>query len=154
MRRDGSLEQDSDLKDFSLGFTQGPTSFDFVDVGYAKERADMKIKGEPQTASVRLRFERPRSTDENPAEATKWHLRNVNCKQIVLGISHDSGYAPFLDEILRNEETRRRISILEVGRLSLPNSPVPSLLDPRCERRRVKSTWLADRMGKGLSHRP
>jgi len=47
------------------------------------------------------------------AEATKWNLRNVNCKQIVLGISHDAGYAPFLDEVLRDDETRRRITILE-----------------------------------------
>lgn len=30
---------------------------------------------------------------------TRWNLRNHNCKQILLGISHDAGYAPFLDEI-------------------------------------------------------
>jgi len=47
------------------------------------------------------------------AEATRWHLRNINCKQVILGISHDAGYAPFLDEVLRDEETRRRITILE-----------------------------------------
>ncbi len=46
-------------------------------------------------------------------EATRWHLRNINCKQAILGISHDAGYAPFLDEVLRDEETRRRITILE-----------------------------------------
>ena len=46
MRRDGCLDQDADLKDFTLGFTQGLASFDFVDVGYGKERADSKIKGE------------------------------------------------------------------------------------------------------------
>ncbi len=45
MRRDGSLELETDLKDFSLGFTQGKASFDFVDVGHGKERADSKIKG-------------------------------------------------------------------------------------------------------------
>lgn len=46
-------------------------------------------------------------------ETTKWNLRNYNCKQIILGISHDAGYAPFLDEILRDESTRRRITIIE-----------------------------------------
>jgi hypothetical protein len=46
-------------------------------------------------------------------EITKWHLRNLNCKQIILGISHDSGYAPFVDEILQDEGIRRRITILE-----------------------------------------
>jgi hypothetical protein len=45
MRRDGSLENPDDLRDFALGFTQGKASFDFVDVGHGKERADSKIKG-------------------------------------------------------------------------------------------------------------
>jgi hypothetical protein len=31
----------------------------------------------------------------------------------MLGISHDAGYAPFLDETLQNEATRQRISIIE-----------------------------------------
>ena len=31
----------------------------------------------------------------------------------MLGISHDSGYAPFLDEILRDEDTKSRVTILE-----------------------------------------
>jgi hypothetical protein len=44
---------------------------------------------------------------------TRWHLGNHNCKQILLGISHDAGYAPFLDEIVRNTQTKRRIAILE-----------------------------------------
>jgi hypothetical protein len=33
------------MKDFALGFTQAKASFDFIDVGYGKERADSKIKG-------------------------------------------------------------------------------------------------------------
>lgn len=45
MRRDGSIDNESDLRDFSLGFTQGKATFDFVDVGHGKERADNKIKG-------------------------------------------------------------------------------------------------------------
>ena len=45
MKRDGCLENPDDLRDFTLGFTQGKASFDFVDVGYGKERADSKIKG-------------------------------------------------------------------------------------------------------------
>jgi len=52
MRRDGSLETESILKDFSLGFTQGAASFDFVDIGYGKERADHKIKGTGVVLSV------------------------------------------------------------------------------------------------------
>ncbi|KDN62951.1 hypothetical protein CSUB01_07000 [Colletotrichum sublineola] len=90
MRRDGCLDSESELKDFSLGFTQAKASFDFIDVGHGKERADSKIK-----------------------EATRWHLRNYNCRQILLGISHDAGYAPFLDEILQDEQIRSKVSILE-----------------------------------------
>lgn len=45
MVRDGAIESGNDLKDFMLGFTQAKSSFDFVDVGYGKERADSKIKG-------------------------------------------------------------------------------------------------------------
>jgi hypothetical protein len=42
----------------------------------------------------------------------RWHLRNHNCKQILLGISHDAGYAPFLDEVITPDE-RCRITIIE-----------------------------------------
>lgn len=52
MVRDGSLDSLSDLKDFTLGFTQSRASFDFIDVGYGKEQADSKIKGEPWTTSL------------------------------------------------------------------------------------------------------
>ncbi|KAK4640087.1 hypothetical protein QC761_603850 [Podospora bellae-mahoneyi] len=90
MRRDGCLENESNLKDFTLGFTQAKATFDFVDVGHGKERADNKIK-----------------------EMTKWHLRNHNCKQVILGISHDAGYAPFLDELFQEDSVQHQITILE-----------------------------------------
>ncbi|PMD51482.1 uncharacterized protein K444DRAFT_543963 [Hyaloscypha bicolor E] len=85
----GSLENPDDLRDFVLGFTQGNASFDFIDVGHGKERADSKIK-----------------------ECMCWHLRNHNCKQILLGISHDAGYAPFLDEVVTQDD-HYRITIVE-----------------------------------------
>jgi hypothetical protein len=90
MQRHGCISHPNELKDFTLGFTQAKASFDFIDVGKGKERADSKIK-----------------------ESTRWHLQNHNCKQILLGISHDAGYAPFLDEILGDETTRKRVTILE-----------------------------------------
>lgn len=45
LKRDGALDNTDDLKEFTLGFTQGKASFDFIDVGHGKERADSKIKG-------------------------------------------------------------------------------------------------------------
>ncbi|TQN73939.1 hypothetical protein CSHISOI_01494 [Colletotrichum shisoi] len=135
MRRDGCLASESELKDFSLGFTQAKASFDFIDVGHGKERADSKIK-----------------------EATRWHLRNYNCRQILLGISHDAGYAPFLDEILQDQDIRSKVSIIEgiatVRELKNTNvhilDPLPSLF---------RNQKLIDRSGDRASeaahhHRP
>lgn len=45
MQRDGCIDNPSLLKDFTLGFTQAKATFDYIDVGYGKERADSKIKG-------------------------------------------------------------------------------------------------------------
>ncbi|KAJ8064702.1 hypothetical protein OCU04_007022 [Sclerotinia nivalis] len=89
LMRDGTLESLEKFKDFTLGFTQGKAHFDFIDVGYGKERADSKIK-----------------------ECIRWHLRNWNCKQLLLGISFDSGYAPFLEEVITQDD-RNRITIME-----------------------------------------
>lgn len=47
MQRDGCLDNPSLLKDFALGFTQAKASFDYIDVGHGKERADSKIRGMP-----------------------------------------------------------------------------------------------------------
>lgn len=49
----------------------------------------------------------------SPAEATRWNLRNHNCKHVLLGVSHDAGYAPFLDEVLRDEAITKRVTIIE-----------------------------------------
>ncbi|PBP27480.1 CCCH zinc finger DNA binding protein [Diplocarpon rosae] len=106
MRRDGSLDNPEDLKDFALGFTQGKASFDFIDVGHGKERADSKIKGI-------FWLQRPsKSPTLTRPENLRWHLRNHNCKQILLGISHDAGYAPFLDEVVSLDD-RSKITIME-----------------------------------------
>ncbi len=45
MVREGTLNSHDELRNFALGFTQGKASFDFIDVGHGKERADSKIKG-------------------------------------------------------------------------------------------------------------
>ena len=55
----------------------------------------------------------PSNTDTCLPETTKWHLRNSNCKQVILGISHDAGYAPFLDELFQDGSLRIRVTVLE-----------------------------------------
>ncbi|KAH8906585.1 hypothetical protein BR93DRAFT_968175 [Coniochaeta sp. PMI_546] len=88
MRKDNSLDAEGDLKDFSLGFTQGIASFDFVDIGSG--RSATKIK-----------------------ETTAWHLKNYNCKHVILGVSHDASYAPFVNGLMQDDTTRQRITVLE-----------------------------------------
>jgi hypothetical protein len=40
-------------------------------------------------------------------------MRQVTCKKILLGISHDNGYAPFLSDVLDRDASRQRISVIE-----------------------------------------
>jgi hypothetical protein len=44
-----SLENVNVFRDFTIGFTQGKASFEFLDVGHGKERADSKIRGMVKT---------------------------------------------------------------------------------------------------------
>lgn len=43
--KNGIIERPETLEDFARGFTRGKTLFDFVDVGYGKDRADGKMAG-------------------------------------------------------------------------------------------------------------
>jgi hypothetical protein len=90
MKRDGCIDSDGTFREFCIGFTHAMASFDVVDVGQGKERADSKIK-----------------------ELARWHMRNGNCKKILLGVSHDNGYGAFLDEILRDDSSRKLVSVIE-----------------------------------------
>lgn len=45
LQRSGAIDNVSEFKDFTIGFAQAKASFDFIDVGYGKERADSKIRG-------------------------------------------------------------------------------------------------------------
>jgi len=48
MIRDGAIDNVNTLRDFMQGFSQAKASFNFIDIGYGKERADSKIKGSIQ----------------------------------------------------------------------------------------------------------
>ncbi|KAK4101927.1 hypothetical protein N658DRAFT_495868 [Parathielavia hyrcaniae] len=122
MRRDGSLSNESHPKDFFLGFTQAKASFDFVDVGHGKEEADNKIR-----------------------ETTKWHLRNNNCKQVILGISHDAGHAPFLDELFQDPSLRSRVTVLE-GSPTAPELAATGVNLLNLNERLFRSEKLIDRV--------
>ncbi|KAI0884877.1 uncharacterized protein GGS22DRAFT_189091 [Annulohypoxylon maeteangense] len=90
MKWNSCIPSEITLYDFISGFSQIRPDFEFVDVGQGKERADAKI-----------------------IDSARFHLRNFNCKQVVMGISHNSGYGPFLDGLINNNTTKQRITILE-----------------------------------------
>ncbi|KHO01941.1 CCCH zinc finger DNA binding protein [Metarhizium album ARSEF 1941] len=119
-----SLGRDlSDLKDFALGFTQEKATFDFIDVGHGKDCVSSKIKSMPRPfwikdnlggLSEKERGRSPLLTDPGqPADNIHFHLANYNCRHILLGISHDASFAPFLSEIAQDEFSLRRMSIIE-----------------------------------------
>ncbi|KAK6335556.1 hypothetical protein TWF696_002327 [Orbilia brochopaga] len=68
-----NLLNPGDLQQFFIGFTQRLEHVNFIDVGYGKEMADSKIRGE-----------------------FLFHLKDPRCRLILFGGSHDNGYAPFL----------------------------------------------------------
>jgi hypothetical protein len=46
-------------------------------------------------------------------DLTKWHLGSNNCMRVLLGMSHDVGFAPFLRTILKDKNARKRVGIIE-----------------------------------------
>lgn len=74
--------------DFARGFTMARALFDFVDCGSGKERADSKIR-----ASFNL------------------GLNSLQCRHIILGCSHDNGYARMLEEV--HSDDYEKITLLE-----------------------------------------
>ncbi|KAI0595834.1 hypothetical protein F4775DRAFT_567802 [Biscogniauxia sp. FL1348] len=90
LKPDNSSNSEANLRDFIAGFNQAKGCFDFIDLGHGEERIDYKIK-----------------------DITRFHLRNYNCKQILLGVSHDASYSPFLEELIGDHDSRERITVLE-----------------------------------------
>ncbi|KAL1956427.1 hypothetical protein VTO42DRAFT_7313 [Malbranchea cinnamomea] len=86
----GIVEKQSLIEDFTRGFNGSRLLFDFVDVGSGKDRADDKI-----------------------AEFFKLNLYNCHCHQILLGCSHDNGYARLLEETMADRDLMGRISLIE-----------------------------------------
>ncbi|TKA78344.1 hypothetical protein B0A49_01226 [Cryomyces minteri] len=85
----GIVDNPSKAEGFMRGFTRGRTLFDFVDVGYGKDRADGKM-----------------------TEVFKLHLYDYRCRQILFGCSHDNGYARLLEELSIDEECRNRVTLI------------------------------------------
>ncbi|KAL8892763.1 MAG: hypothetical protein Q9215_000355 [Flavoplaca cf. flavocitrina] len=88
--KNNSMKSTADLGLVANGFTSRYPLFDFVDVGLGKERADHKIR-----------------------ESFRFYIESSQCKHVLLGICHDSGYVPFFEEFVANESVRNRVTLLE-----------------------------------------
>ncbi|KAF3012054.1 hypothetical protein E8E14_009420 [Neopestalotiopsis sp. 37M] len=92
---------ENDVKNFMLGFTQAIASFDFIDVANADMGTHVKI-----------------------TDTARFHLKNYNCTQVMLGVS-DPAYAQFLHDIdidIEDEVMSKRITVVE-------GCPVPKQID-------------------------
>ncbi|GME28192.1 putative ccch zinc finger protein [Neofusicoccum parvum] len=88
--RAGITTKAADMQDFMVGFTGAKFLMDFVDVGSGKDRADEKI-----------------------VEHLKLNLYSPHCRHIMLGCSHDNGYARILGEISNYDYLVQKITLLE-----------------------------------------
>ncbi|KAH7021115.1 uncharacterized protein B0I36DRAFT_367558 [Microdochium trichocladiopsis] len=90
LRSCGSASSAGCVREFMLGFSQAETSFDFIDVGDHGDQVRLKL-----------------------TDSASWHLKDSDCKQILLGVSHDRGFTPFIEGVVAEEELNKRVTVLE-----------------------------------------
>ncbi|KAI0384900.1 hypothetical protein F5Y04DRAFT_248021 [Hypomontagnella monticulosa] len=90
LKRINYVDSEAVLYEFIAGFNRAQAYFDFVDVGSMKERADAKM-----------------------IDTMDFHVRNFNCKHLLLGVSHDPGYTQIVHDIVRTDDFRRRVTLIE-----------------------------------------
>lgn len=88
--RAGIVNSPTVVEDFVRGFTRGNDLFDFIDVGAGKGRADEKIKAH-----------------------FIHEIYDYQCRHIVFGCSHESGFVRQLEKFLNENATLRKVTLLE-----------------------------------------
>lgn len=105
--RAGLIEDAGQFDEFTRGFTNGRTLFDFIDVGPGKDRADDKIIGKTFTF-----YDSATYLIQNP-ETLKLFVDDFHCRQIFFGCSHDNGFARPLEEYLGDQVKISKVTLLE-----------------------------------------
>ncbi|KAI1381327.1 hypothetical protein F4677DRAFT_402676 [Hypoxylon crocopeplum] len=96
MVRSGCVANTDVIYDFITGFNHAKGYFDMVDVCPGREQAAAKI-----------------------IECAQFNLRNFNCKNVLLGVSHDPGYASFITDTINGDgsvhgaDTKSRLMVIE-----------------------------------------
>lgn len=106
------MKVNADLSSFASGLMKRHGLFKFVDVGPGKEEADERIRRMKSSCSPSLNN---RLTIAPPTEALDSYINMELCKHAIIGVCHDSGYAPYLRKYATDGSTRDRITLLEGG---------------------------------------
>ncbi|KZM26603.1 uncharacterized protein EKO05_0005529 [Ascochyta rabiei] len=88
--RTGAIDHVEVFENFVQGFTRAKTTFDFIDVGPGKDRADEKI-----------------------IENFKIFSQDYHCRRLLFGCSHDNGYARVLEDCSDRMEIVGKVVLLE-----------------------------------------
>ncbi|KAF2112997.1 hypothetical protein BDV96DRAFT_148635 [Lophiotrema nucula] len=103
--RTGVVEDITVVENFTKGFTRGKTSFDFIDVGPGKDRADEKL--------IR-KLERPLAFRANLYSGVfKRNVGVYQCRRIYFGCSHDNGYARVLEDHATDTAYQEKVFLME-----------------------------------------
>lgn len=105
----GTMKATADICLFANGFTRRQPLFDFVDVGLGRERADHKVRGTQLYNDLYM----PKLMTLYSVETFNFFVSQLQCKHVILGVCHDSGYVPFLERFAADESICDRITLLE-----------------------------------------
>ncbi|RAR09965.1 ccch zinc finger domain-containing protein [Stemphylium lycopersici] len=103
--RTGIIPEAGQFEDFVHGFNSANGLYDFVDVGSGKDRADEKINGE-DVLDITMEY-----TLISRPESFKLFSENPQCRRLLLGCSHDNGYARLLEKC--SDQLRNKVILLE-----------------------------------------
>ena len=114
LRRTGVLKDERVFHDFLQGFS-GSQNCEFIDLGPGKEKADEKIKGPCNQATL------PRSADQYRGDNTDaFHhcIASPTCKHILFGGCHDGGYARLLEKHTGETAVTSRVTLIRAVQTS------------------------------------
>ncbi|PFH56616.1 hypothetical protein XA68_16255 [Ophiocordyceps unilateralis] len=90
--RDDDADDYARFRDFAVGFTQTRSLFDFVAVSHGGKLTSSKLQ-----------------------ETALWHLRNQNCKHVLLAMSDIASNALFLQELAQAGNAQQRVTAMSAG---------------------------------------
>ncbi|KAL9592444.1 MAG: hypothetical protein Q9179_006708 [Wetmoreana sp. 5 TL-2023] len=113
---DGRTVPVTDLELFVDGFSSQQPLFEFINVGLEAKASFQKFRGMFEA------LHRYRLPLKSLPETFKFHINDIRCKHVVLGICHKPGYIPFVEEFADDTSVYDRITLL-LGYQCSPSYP-------------------------------